>query len=86
MGDVPASAELSESAGKVTGSFMGPLGAVDLSGTVEGNTIKLTFVAKTPQGDIPVSLTGELAGDEIVNGKAEFGAMGQGEWSAKRKQ
>jgi hypothetical protein len=85
MGELPGSAELSESAGKVSGTFTGPTGTIDLSGTVEGNALKLAFIAKTPQGDVPVSLTGELDGDSIVNGKAEFGGMA-GEWSAKRKQ
>jgi hypothetical protein len=86
MGDVPASAELSESAGRISGTINGPMGgAVDVSGTLEGNGVKLAFVAKTPQGDFPVSMTGELTGEGIVNGKAEFGGMGQGEWSARRK-
>jgi hypothetical protein len=86
MGEVLAAAELSESGGKITGTFTGPTGAIDVNGTFEGNALKLAFVAKTPQGDIPVSMTGELSGDAIVNGKAEFGGMGQGEWSAKRRQ
>jgi hypothetical protein len=86
MGDVPVSAQITESAGKVTGTIEGPTGLVDVNGTFEGNLLKLSFTAKTPQGDIPVELSGELDGDSIVNGKAEFGGMGQGEWTAKRKQ
>jgi hypothetical protein len=86
MGDLPVSAELAESSGKVTGSLEGPMGPVDVTGTFDGNAIKLEFTAKTPQGDIPISMSGELNGDAIVNGKAEFGGMGQGEWTAKRKQ
>jgi len=85
MGDVPVSADLLETAGKVTGTIEGPTGPVDVSGTFEGNALKLAFTAKTPQGDIPVELSGELSGDSIVNGKAAFGGMGQGEWTAKRK-
>jgi hypothetical protein len=86
MGDIPVSAELMETAGKVTGTIEGPTGPVDVSGTLEGTALKLAFTAKTPQGDIPVELSGELSGDSIVNGKAAFGGMGQGEWNAKRKQ
>jgi hypothetical protein len=85
MGDIPVSAELIEAAGKVTGTIEGPTGPVDVTGTFEGNALKLAFTAKTPQGDIPVELSGELNGDSIVNGKAAFGGMGQGEWNAKRK-
>ena len=86
MGDVPVSVEFVESAGKVTGTIVGPMGPVEIAGTFAGNAIKLEFVAKTPQGDIPVTMSGELNGDSIVNGKAEFGGMGQGEWTAKRSK
>jgi hypothetical protein len=86
MGDLPISAQLTEAAGKVTGTLEGPAGLVDVAGTFDGTAIKLAFTAKTPQGDIPIEMSGELNGDSIVNGKAEFGGMGQGEWTAKRKQ
>ncbi|HEX7140423.1 MAG TPA: hypothetical protein VF219_21410 [Vicinamibacterales bacterium] len=86
MGDVPVSVEFVETAGKVTGTIVGPMGPVEINGTFDGNALKLDFVAKTPQGDIPVTMSGELNGDSIVNGKAEFGGMGQGEWTAKRSR
>jgi hypothetical protein len=85
MGDIPISADLTESAGKVTGTLVGPAGPVGVNGTFDGNALKLSFVAKTPQGDIPIEMSGELNGDSIVNGKADFGGLGQGEWTAKRK-
>lgn len=85
-GDLPVTAELTVVDGKVTGTIAGPSGPVDVSGTFDGNTLKLAFTAKTPQGDIPVSMSGDLNGDSIVNGKAEFGGMGQGEWTARRSR
>jgi hypothetical protein len=86
MGEVPVSADFTETAGKVTGTIVGPMGPVDVSGTFAGNALKLDFTAKTPQGDIPITMSGELTGDSIVNGKAELGGMGQGEWTAKRSK
>ncbi len=86
MGDLPVQVEFVESSGKVTGTFVGPMGPIEIGGTFDGNAISLDFVAKTPQGDIPVKMTGELNGDAIVNGKAEFGGLGQGEWTAKRSR
>jgi hypothetical protein len=86
MGDVPVSADFSETDGKVTGTITGPMGSVDIAGTFAGGALKLDFTARTPQGDIPVTMSGELSGDDIVNGKAEFGGMGQGEWTAKRSK
>jgi hypothetical protein len=83
MGDLPATADITDTAGKLTGTLTGPQGAIDIAGTFDGNAIKLEFVARTPQGDIPITMTGDVSGDAI-SGKAEFGGMGQGEWIAKR--
>jgi hypothetical protein len=83
-GDMPANATLSDTDGQVTGTFGSKLGEVPVSGTAEGNALKLTLVAQTPQGDMTVTLTGDLDGDNIVNGKADVSGLGQMEWSAKR--
>jgi len=83
-GDMPANATLSDTDGKVTGTFGSQLGEVPVSGTAEGTALKLTLVAQTPQGDMTVTMTGDLDGDNIVNGKAEVSGLGQMEWSAKR--
>jgi len=83
-GDMPANATLSDDNGKLTGTFGSQLGEVPVSGTAEGNMLKLTLVAQTPQGELTVTMTGDLDGDNIVNGKAEVSGLGQMEWSAKR--
>ena len=83
-GDFPASATLSETAGKLTGTFGSQMGEVAVAGSVEGKAVKLSFTAQTPQGDLAVVMTGDIDGDSIVNGKAEIAGMGQMEWSAKR--
>lgn len=83
-GDFPASANLTEEAGKLSGNFGSQMGEVPVTGTVEGSAMKVTFNAQTPQGPMTVVLTGDLDGDSIVNGKAEVAGMGQMEWTAKR--
>src|SRR5262249_52168719 len=84
MGDVPASGDLTESAGKITGTIATPqAGTLEVTGTFDGNAVKLTFTARTPNGDIPITLSGDLSGDSM-SGKADFGGMGNGEWTAKR--
>ena len=60
------------------------MGEVAITGTVEGKAVKISMVARTPQGDLNVEMTGDLDGDSIVNGKAEIAGMGQMEWTAKR--
>jgi len=83
-GDFPATANFIEDAGKLSGTFSGQMGEVPVTGTIEGKALKLSMVAKTPQGDINVELSGDVDGDSIVNGKAEVAGMGQMEWTAKR--
>jgi hypothetical protein len=83
-GDFPASATITDSGGKLTGTFGSQMGEVPVSGTTEGNALKIEMIAQTPQGSMKVVLTGDLHGDEIVNGKADVEGMGQMEWTAKR--
>jgi hypothetical protein len=83
MGDVPATAEFTDASGTITGTLIGPAGAMDVTGTFDGSLVKISFTARTPNGDIPVTMTGDVTGDSIA-GKADFGGMGNGEWSAKR--
>ncbi len=83
-GDFPASANLTDEGGKLTGTFGSQMGEAAITGTVEGKAVKISMVAKTPQGDLNVEMTGDLDGDSIVNGKAEVAGMGQMEWTARR--
>jgi hypothetical protein len=86
VGEFPLTALLSVNGDNVSGTIAGPLGSLPVTGTVAGKSITMMMIAKTPQGDFPVKFTGDLDGDSIVNGKAEVGGMGQGEWSAKRSK
>jgi len=83
-GDFPATANFAEEGGKLTGTFGSQMGEVPVTGTIDGKALKLTMIAKTPQGDLTVELSGDVDGDAIVNGKAEIVGMGQMEWTAKR--
>jgi len=85
-GEFPATATLAQDGGTLSGTFGSQMGEAPVSGTLDGHALKLTMTAKTPQGDLSVSLTGDVDGDSIVNGKAEVTGMGQMAWSAKRKQ
>jgi hypothetical protein len=83
-GDFPASATLTDEGGKVSGMFGSQMGEVPVTGTVEGKALTIKMAAQTPNGVMNVTMTGDLDGDSIVNGKAEVEGMGQMEWSAKR--
>jgi hypothetical protein len=83
-GDMPASAILTHENGKVSGTFTSQMGEVPVSGTAEGDALKITMVAQTPQGERTMVMTGDLDGDNIINGKADIAGMGQMPWTAKR--
>lgn len=67
----------------VTGSIATPVGDLPVTGTMVGNSLKLQFTAQTPQGDMAVTMTGEL-GPEGLSGKSSVPGLGESDWSAKR--
>jgi hypothetical protein len=83
-GDYPATANLKDDSGKLTGTFTSQMGEVPVTGTLEGNALKLAMTSQTPQGNLDVTLTGDVDGDQIVNGKVTTG-MGVFDFTAKRK-
>jgi hypothetical protein len=83
-GEFPATANLTDTAGKISGTFASQMGEVAVTGTLEGKALKMTMVAQTPQGEMTVTLTGDVDGDAIVNGQAEVPGIGAMPWSAKR--
>src|SRR5262245_12499335 len=85
-GDMTATAKVVDEAGKLTGTLSSQLGETPFSGTLEGKALKVTFNFVTPQGTLPVTMSGDIEGDAIPNGKAEITGMGTMEWTAKKKQ
>ena len=85
-GDVQATATVKNDSGKVEGTISSQLGEAPFTGTLDGKALKVTFTFVTPQGSLPVTLTGDIEGDTIPNGKAEITGMGTMEWTAKKKQ
>jgi hypothetical protein len=83
QGDFPATATLTADGAKLSGTLGSQLGETAVTGTLDGTKISLSLVVNSPQGDLNVSMTGEVMGDSI-NGMADVSAMGQMEWSAKR--
>jgi hypothetical protein len=81
-GEYTAKAVITQDGDKVSGTVANQMGQQPLSGTMEGKTLKMSFISKTANGDIPVSLTGDLDG-ETMAGKADLGGL-PGEWTAKR--
>jgi hypothetical protein len=86
VGEIPASATLTQDpAGLVNGTLSSGAGDVAVTGTMTGTSLKLDFKATTPQGDIPVIMTGELTSAGLA-GKATIVGMGEADWTATRVQ
>jgi hypothetical protein len=85
-GDIAATAKVTEDAGKLNGTLVSQLGETQFTGTLEGKSVKVSLNFETPQGTLPVIMTGDIEGDAIPNGKAEITGMGTMEWSAKKKR
>jgi hypothetical protein len=82
-GEIPATATLKQDGEKVSGTISSVAGEVAISGTLTGRALKLDFEADTPQGKLPITLTGDL-GTAGITGKASIGGMGEADWTATR--
>ncbi|HEY9232563.1 MAG TPA: hypothetical protein VIS78_10455, partial [Blastocatellia bacterium] len=70
---------------KITGTYKGQLGESSVTGTVKGNDVTLMYKV-SPQGEeITVTYTGKLTGKDAMGGKAAYGSLGEGTWTAKKK-
>jgi hypothetical protein len=83
MGEIPANASLTQTGTTITGTLTSMAGEVPVTGTVTGNSLRLTFKADSPQGSIEVVMTGEGAPDGM-KGKATLTGVGEADWTAKR--
>jgi hypothetical protein len=79
------SASLKQDGEQVTGVVKSPLGDVPVAGTMTGTTLKLEFKAATPQGEMTVSMVGEL-GANGLSGKTAVAGLGETDWVGKRVQ
>jgi hypothetical protein len=61
----------------------GEFGPIEMTGTVEGANIRFAWELDMQGTPLDIVFTGILA-DGVISGTADFGGMGQGDWTAKR--
>jgi hypothetical protein len=83
MGEFPVQADFKQDGAKVTGTFSGPAGDVTLEGTMTGSSLRMAFEVDTPQGKMPIVMTGDL-GPAGFTGKATLQGMGEANWKGTR--
>jgi hypothetical protein len=86
IGDVQATATISQDGGKLSGTLSSPIGETPFTGTLEGTSLRVTSNLITPRGTLPMTMKGNIEGDAIANGKAKIKGMGKMKWTDKRKQ
>ena len=70
---------------KLTGHYSGQLGEADLTGTVKGSDIKITFTADVQGNAINCVYTGTVESKDAMKGKVELVGLGDGTFTAKRQ-
>ena len=69
---------------KLTGKYVGQLGAADLTGTVKGNAIHFAFTLDVQGQQAPVTYDGTIE-KNTMQGKLDIGGMVTGTFTATRK-
>jgi hypothetical protein len=83
IGEIPITGSFTQVGDKVSGTLSGVQGDIAVTGTMLGKTLTLEFMAPTPDGVVPVTMTGDLGADGFT-GKASLGGLGEAQWSGKR--
>ena len=82
-GPITAAATLKQDGEKVTGSIESPQGTADLTGTIMGKALNVSFTIAGPNGSLDVKVSGEVDGASM-KGIVDFG-MGMADFTAKKK-
>ena len=82
-GAITATATLKQDGEKVTGSIESPQGTADLSGTLKGKVLNMSFTIPGPNGNLDIKVNGEVDGASM-KGIIDFG-MGMADFTAKKK-
>jgi len=70
----------------LTGTYKGQFGEAPLTGTVKGADVKFTIKVNAQGQDLTISYSGKIDNKDSMKGTASFGDLGEGTWTAKRKQ
>ena len=85
MGTRPASLSITENTGNLEGSLTTGMGTGSVSGRTTGGDVEFNATVSGPMGPINLAFSGTVDGDQ-ASGQVQFGAMGNGSWSASRAE
>lgn len=70
---------------RLTGTYKGLLGEAELTGSVKGNAIKFSFTGTLQGTELTVTYEGSIEGADSIKGTVDFGGMGTGTFTGRRK-
>jgi hypothetical protein len=71
---------------KLTGHYSSQtLGEADLTGTVKGSDLQLSFTADVQGNSVPVSYTATVESNTSMKGKISITGLGEGTFTGKKK-
>ena len=79
---------LKQESGKLTGTYDGPLGEREVSGTVTGDVAQFGFSVERDGETVKVTYTAKIEGPTKMSGTVKFegpGAGGSGKWTAVKQ-
>lgn len=82
-GAINATATFKQDGEKVTGTIETPLGAAEMTGSLKGKTLNLSFSISGPNGPLDIKVNGEVEGASM-KGMIDFG-MGTADFTATKK-
>lgn len=82
-GAINATATLKQDGEKLTGSIETPQGTAEMTGSLKGKTLNLSFSIAGPNGALDIKVNGEVDGASM-KGIIDFG-MGMADFTAKKK-
>ena len=60
-------------------------GTLPVEGSVEGNLIEFVFIVPDLDGDMPINLSGAVAGATITGDEGHFVWYGSGSWTGRKQ-
>jgi hypothetical protein len=70
---------------RLTGTYKGLLGQAELTGTVKEKAIRFSFTGTLQGTELTVTYEGSIEGTDSVKGTVDFGGMGTGTFTGRRK-
>ncbi|MDR1988828.1 MAG: hypothetical protein LBQ09_01200 [Acidobacteriaceae bacterium] len=84
MGDMPGTVVFTVTGQKVAAELTSMTGTVSGTGTFDGTTLRIETMADTPQGQIPIVITGTLTGGSL-SGNVNLAGMIDAPWKGTKK-